>query len=276
MPGFTAISMYPKLWAATGLAYSNLIEKLIQLGLARHDDTHVASLSAGWLVNGKAVAQKALAERTLRIVVTRCADPRLWRVTRPKRYEPDKAHCPIIRCPAMARLVVLFLIVVGCHHDPQPTHPAAGDLPPLPPASGTPIGYLIDSASDLKLKDTQLAQLKDLDASLAARDAEIDTQLRQIEKPTEEEAPPQAGQRRHHRNNAPGQNMQTNGDAQKLHDMRNQNDREALRQAWKLLEPDQQTAATIILSAHDVEVPGVHKKQPGPSDDGTPLPGTGP
>jgi D-alanine-D-alanine ligase len=36
MPGFTAISMYPKLWAASGLAYADLIEKLIQLGLERH------------------------------------------------------------------------------------------------------------------------------------------------------------------------------------------------------------------------------------------------
>jgi len=38
MPGFTSISMYPKLWAATGLAYPELIEKLIQLGLERHED----------------------------------------------------------------------------------------------------------------------------------------------------------------------------------------------------------------------------------------------
>src|SRR5690348_13398764 len=36
MPGFTAISMYPKLWAASGLAYSDLIDRLIQLGLERH------------------------------------------------------------------------------------------------------------------------------------------------------------------------------------------------------------------------------------------------
>jgi D-alanine-D-alanine ligase len=36
MPGFTSISMYPKLWAASGLAYSELIERLIQLGLERH------------------------------------------------------------------------------------------------------------------------------------------------------------------------------------------------------------------------------------------------
>jgi len=36
MPGFTAISMYPKLWAATGLSYPDLIDRLIQLGIERH------------------------------------------------------------------------------------------------------------------------------------------------------------------------------------------------------------------------------------------------
>ena len=38
MPGFTSISMYPKLWAASGLAYPELIERLIQLGIERHED----------------------------------------------------------------------------------------------------------------------------------------------------------------------------------------------------------------------------------------------
>jgi len=38
MPGFTAISMYPKLWAASGLAYPDLIDRLIQLGVERHED----------------------------------------------------------------------------------------------------------------------------------------------------------------------------------------------------------------------------------------------
>lgn len=36
MPGFTAISMYPKLWAASGMSYPELIDRLIQLGRARH------------------------------------------------------------------------------------------------------------------------------------------------------------------------------------------------------------------------------------------------
>jgi len=38
MPGFTSISMYPKLWAASGVTYPELIEQLIQLGLERHAD----------------------------------------------------------------------------------------------------------------------------------------------------------------------------------------------------------------------------------------------
>jgi D-alanine-D-alanine ligase len=38
MPGFTAISMYPKLWASSGLAYADLIDRLIQLGIERHED----------------------------------------------------------------------------------------------------------------------------------------------------------------------------------------------------------------------------------------------
>lgn len=36
MPGFTSISMYPKLWAASGLEYPDLIDRLIQLALERH------------------------------------------------------------------------------------------------------------------------------------------------------------------------------------------------------------------------------------------------
>ena len=35
MPGFTSISMYPKLWAASGLEYPDLIDRLIQLAVER-------------------------------------------------------------------------------------------------------------------------------------------------------------------------------------------------------------------------------------------------
>ena len=36
MPGFTQISMYPKLWEASGLSYTDLITRLIELALERH------------------------------------------------------------------------------------------------------------------------------------------------------------------------------------------------------------------------------------------------
>jgi D-alanine-D-alanine ligase len=38
MPGFTSISMYPKLWAVSGVSYPDLIGRLIQLGLERHEE----------------------------------------------------------------------------------------------------------------------------------------------------------------------------------------------------------------------------------------------
>ena len=37
LPGFTAISMYPKLWEASGLALHDLLDELIRLALARHE-----------------------------------------------------------------------------------------------------------------------------------------------------------------------------------------------------------------------------------------------
>lgn len=36
IPGFTNISMYPKLWEASGLPYTELVDRLIQLALERH------------------------------------------------------------------------------------------------------------------------------------------------------------------------------------------------------------------------------------------------
>jgi D-alanine-D-alanine ligase len=38
LPGFTNISMYPKLWEATGVSYKELITRLIELALERHAD----------------------------------------------------------------------------------------------------------------------------------------------------------------------------------------------------------------------------------------------
>jgi D-alanine-D-alanine ligase len=38
LPGFTSISMYPMLWAASGVPLSDLVERLVQLAIERHGD----------------------------------------------------------------------------------------------------------------------------------------------------------------------------------------------------------------------------------------------
>jgi D-alanine-D-alanine ligase len=38
IPGFTPISMYPRLWQASGISYTELIDRLIELALERHRD----------------------------------------------------------------------------------------------------------------------------------------------------------------------------------------------------------------------------------------------
>jgi D-alanine-D-alanine ligase len=45
MPGFTSISMYPKLWEATGVPYRELISKLIELALERRAERKQTSYS---------------------------------------------------------------------------------------------------------------------------------------------------------------------------------------------------------------------------------------
>ena len=175
-------------------------------------------------------------------------------------------------------LALVLAAACGGSTPPPPQNPT--DLPPLPPASGTPIGYLIDSSSELKLNDTQLTQLKDLDSSLSAQDADIDVQLRQIEKPEEEEQQtPQevkAHVKKDRYNNAPGASVKTNADAGKLHAIRDQNDRVSLYKAWNVLDKDQQVTAKKILEDRGVEVPGEKKPVAKPSEDGTPVPGMEP
>ena len=45
MPGFTSISMYPKLWAASGVGYKELIDRLITFAVERHEERKQTSFS---------------------------------------------------------------------------------------------------------------------------------------------------------------------------------------------------------------------------------------
>jgi len=153
--------------------------------------------------------------------------------------------------------------------------------PPLPPASGSIIGYLLDAQTDLGLDEDQIAKLERLDTSLSARQAQIDTQLRVIEKPAPaEQLSPQdmkAGVPEPRYNNAPGASTIGTDDSAKLHRMRDDNDRDAVKQAMALLDPDQQTKARRILEERGVSLPAGGKNAPATgSDSGAPLPGMEP
>jgi hypothetical protein len=65
----------------------------------------------------------------------------------------------------------------GCSHEARPVV-APEEHAPLPPASGSPIGYLVEDAGELKLSDDQLTKLKAIDEDLAAKLAVLDGQLR--------------------------------------------------------------------------------------------------
>lgn len=45
IPGFTDISMYPKLWEATGVPYADLVDRLIELALERHEERRATETS---------------------------------------------------------------------------------------------------------------------------------------------------------------------------------------------------------------------------------------
>lgn len=158
----------------------------------------------------------------------------------------------------------------GCHHDPKPITPKEGELPPLPPASGTAVGYLVDSAATLQLRPDQLQKLKDIDTSLAARNDSIDTQLRALVKPDEQ--PAEKGKPPPRHNNAPGAQVKVTGEAGKLQEARAANDRDALQRAFAVLDPPQQDAARRLLDERGIVAPGAAKKPASrSSEDGVPL-----
>jgi len=176
-------------------------------------------------------------------------------------------------------LALASAAALGCKEKSDVIEPSGP--PPLPPASGTAVGYLVDAAGDLKLSDDQLTKLKQIDSSLAARNGDIDAQLRQAEQPEQaEQLSPQqmkAGEKEKRYDNAPGKSTVKTADTQKLHKIRDDNERDALKKALAVLDAGQQEKAKRILQDRGVTVPG-EKQKPDTqsSDDGTPLPGMEP
>lgn len=167
-------------------------------------------------------------------------------------------------------ILCAVLVLTACRKqiDPEPEHPQ--EAPPLPSASGTPVGYLVDNAGQLNLREDQLAKLQDIDRSLSARDDEIETQIRIIEKPADDpEAAPGAPARLH--NNAPGAQVKTTPDAAKLREARKSVDDDALRKVFAILDPAQQTAARKLLEDHGFTPPADGKPAKREAVDGAPA-----
>jgi hypothetical protein len=182
-------------------------------------------------------------------------------------------------------LVALVLAACGGSSQPAPHDPA--EQPPLPPASGTPVGYLIDGAGELHLRDDQVSRLQQIDTTLATELDAIDTRLRAASpKPQEQtQAAPQMGTGgrggRHggggrHRGGAGGGGAPAaaqHGDpaaANKLSEERRSDVKQALEQAFGVLDADQKPAAKKLLEDHDVDVEDDQPVQPQPAttDDG--------
>ena len=53
IPGFTSISMYPKLWEASGLTYGALVERLLDLAVERHESERARSNEIGRVRSGR-------------------------------------------------------------------------------------------------------------------------------------------------------------------------------------------------------------------------------
>jgi hypothetical protein len=183
--------------------------------------------------------------------------------------------------------ILAVLLAGACHHDPAPATPIVdpADKPPLPPASGTPIGFLIDdSTGELKLSDDQVAKLRDIDTQLAAELEKIDAATRAANKPADGDSPPPQQGGRHggrrggggmggggmgggtsgggtsggHRRGGGGgsgaPSAATQANLGKLSDERNSDVKDALARAFALLDDKQQVTAKKVLADHDVDL----------------------
>jgi hypothetical protein len=171
---------------------------------------------------------------------------------------------------AVVRALGLAVALLACSHDAVPV--AQPDPhPPLP--EGTPIGYLIDDATELALRDDQLTQLKVLDTELAAKiDALEATQRRQGARPAAANGQPTTGRRRGGRRGggrrgggagggsgsaavkSTGQSPTPTADTNQRTEDRAAAVRDALAAAFALLDPVQRAMASRVLSQHGVDL----------------------
>jgi hypothetical protein len=168
---------------------------------------------------------------------------------------------------------------LGCSHEATPpVQPVQPDEhPPLPPAAGTPIGHLVDDASELKLSDDQLDKLRAINDELAGQLTVDDSEMRPdpvAPAPPDDKA---RGLGFHAGGQQPGGPPVGAGDSPRASGRGNSGDgtetivipastvnhvyqqrahhvRDAIRRALKLLDAGQQVIARRVLTDHGVDV----------------------
>jgi hypothetical protein len=170
---------------------------------------------------------------------------------------------------------------LGCSHEAKPVV-APDEHPPLPPASGSPIGHLVDDAAELQLRDDQLAKLKQIDDELGAKLAASETSLHTGE-PVPQDNRPDAprglgfhaggGQATVDQHGVPAGNFPTRGGAtgfpsenvqskqyvirgstiDGINRDRARDTRDAIRRALALLDDAQRAIARRVLTDHGVD-----------------------
>ena len=183
------------------------------------------------------------------------------------------------------RSVLLALVIglVSCGPKAPPIIDPAS-RPPLPPASGTPIGILLDDASRLHLRGEQLTALREIDASLAARNEKLDATLRPVEHvshdPTTTSNQPLGGGRHggHRGGRGKGPQPPPSGPDQaaeaRAQTERTANTKEALTRAFAVLDATQRADAQKLLAEHGVDAMGgatAGSAAPEVEGDGEPL-----
>src|SRR4051794_7461475 len=102
------------------------------------------------------------------------------------RFTAARARCQHAR---MFRLATAFVLaaasMIGCHSsNTEPIIAEPGEQAPLPPASGTAIGLLLDDTR-LKLRPEQADRLHEIDQQLETRNESLEAQLREMDHPAE-------------------------------------------------------------------------------------------
>ena len=159
---------------------------------------------------------------------------------------------------------LLLALLIACSHDAKPAAQAQ-DPPPLPAASGTPIGYLIDSATGLSLSDDQLTKLRAIDARLSAELDAIDKQTQHPQTSSGDGQQAQNPMGRHrgggHRHQRAGAGSGSNAPPMVDKDAgtrasgdRTADVKAAIDEAFELFDDTQREQAHKVLSEHGVDI----------------------